>query len=122
MEIAGVKFLSHRLSYEFFVGPIPTGMLVLHRCDIPSCINPAHLFLGSNQDNTADKVAKGRHARRATHSHWLRGEQLWMAKLTEEMVLRIRSDSRSQSEIANELGVSQTLVSQVKRRKIWKHV
>ena len=53
-------FLAHRASYEAFVGPIPDGMFVLHRCDVKQCVNPDHLFLGTNADNMADKEAKGR--------------------------------------------------------------
>src|SRR5262245_11822437 len=52
---------THRISWQLHRGPIPDGMWVLHRCDVPSCCNADHLFLGSPQDNTADMMAKGRH-------------------------------------------------------------
>lgn len=52
--------IAHRIAYALYVGEIPKGAHVLHRCDVPSCVNPEHLFVGTNADNVADKVAKGR--------------------------------------------------------------
>ena len=122
MQVGSKKILAHRLSYEAFVGKIPEGILVLHRCDVPSCINPSHLFLGTDRTNSNDKVAKGRHARGPLHSVWSRGEKQHAAKLNPEKIRLIRADMRSQSAIAKDFGVTQTIISAIKRGKTWKHV
>ena len=61
------QYAAHRVSYEHFVGPIPQGMLVCHRCDNSNCVNPDHLFIGTNADNMNDMYAKGR---RPPESFW----------------------------------------------------
>jgi len=55
-----VRFKAHRIAWEIFFGPIPEGMKVLHTCDNPPCVNPFHLFLGTQKDNTQDAIRKGR--------------------------------------------------------------
>ena len=85
--------LVHRLVYEICVAPIPDGLCVLHHCDNPPCCRPDHLFLGTDQDNADDKVAKGRQATgqdvRANHDH-LKGETVKTSHLTGLDVLEIR--------------------------------
>lgn len=54
---------AHRVAYEYWIGPIPDGMYVLHTCDTPGCVNPSHLFLGTQADNCQDAVSKGRAGR-----------------------------------------------------------
>jgi len=70
--VQGVKWAAHRLAYTLYRRPIPEGMFVCHSCDNPSCVNPAHLWCGSHQDNMADAKAKKRIAR-ANRTHCPRG-------------------------------------------------
>jgi hypothetical protein len=105
---------THRYSYEQHSGPVPEGMLVCHRCDNPSCVNPGHLFLGTDADNMRDKVEKRRHARRDDHGR---------AKLTSEQVIQVRHDLAAgarQVDVASKFGVVQSVISAIKQGLIWK--
>jgi hypothetical protein len=62
LSVNGREMMAHRASYLAYRGPIPNGLCVLHRCDVRSCVNPEHLFLGTKRDNTQDMMAKGRRA------------------------------------------------------------
>ncbi|WP_366520184.1 HNH endonuclease signature motif containing protein [Chelatococcus sp.] len=107
----------HRLSYELLHGSIPTGEFVCHSCDVRACWNPAHLFCGTAQDNSSDMKAKGRH-RPAPQRGGANGNAL----VDEEAVRRIRLDQRPLKTIAAELGLHFTTVSDIRRRKSWRHV
>ena len=122
IESGGRKILAHRLSFVLHKGEIPEGMLVLHRCDNPGCVNPDHLFLGSNADNSDDKVRKNRQSKGSAHGSWSRGENHYRTQLTDEDIRRIRADSRPHKAIGAEYGISFSHVSDIKRRVKWKHV
>lgn len=106
---------AHRTSWEIHNGPIPNGMFVCHTCDNKRCVNPAHLFLGSHQDNMDDMVRKGR-------SRAPLGESNGSAKLTEPAVRIIRTSTATTAELAEQFGVSKALIGGVKRRLYWAHV
>jgi hypothetical protein len=109
--------LAHRLSFEIFRGSIGENKFVCHKCDNIICVNPDHLFMGTPSDNTSDMMKKGRN-RYVAHA----GERNGCSKLTNEQVVQIRSDHRVLRLVAAEYGISKTVVSQIKRRKKWKHL
>ena len=118
LTINGRKQLAHRRAYELANGPIPPGMVVRHRCDTPACVNPKHLDIGTQADNMADSVAKGRHGSQA--SPMLRhGQNNGMAKLTEAEVIAIRSDPRPIRALAKLYGVGKSSISNIKSGKTW---
>lgn len=114
--VAGEPKQAHRIAYELFVGPIPPGLHVCHRCDNPPCCNPAHLFVGTNQDNMDDRVKKGRQARP-------RGEDNPRAKLTMDQVREIRRRHAAggvlQTTLAREHRVVPQLICMIVNRQIW---
>lgn len=111
--IGGKYPVVHRVAYEAFVGPIPDGMSVLHRCDVPACCNPDHLFLGTHQDNMDDMVNKKRS---------IGGNH---RTLNESDVIAIRNrftDGTDRGELALMFGVSRTQINRIINRSMWKHV
>lgn len=105
--------LAHRVSWQLSFGPIPDGLCVLHKCDNPPCVRPDHLFLGTKADVQKDAASKNR----LPH-----GEDRPDAKLTVEAVMEIRkSVGVYQRVLAGKFGVSQSLISLVKHKKVWRH-
>lgn len=111
---------THRFSWTMHHGPIPTGMCVLHKCDNPACVNPVHLFLGTQADNLRDMNTKGRG--NPIGGRWARGSAHHGSKLTESAVVEIRSSAESLNSCALRFGVSKKLVLLVRQRKVWVHV
>ncbi len=106
---------AHRVAYQLFKGPVASGVVVMHRCDNPRCVNADHLQLGTHSDNHADMVSKLR------HNH---GERSYFAKLTEEQVreIRRRSKGTSQGDLAESYGVSRQTIARIISRETWKYV
>lgn len=111
----GKQYPAHRFAWEYKNGPIPEGLFVCHRCDNRKCINLEHLFLGTALDNMRDMIAKGRKVVGV-------GQKRTDAKLTNEQICAIRTDPRTQKDIAKSYGISQSNVSLIKQRKAWSHV
>lgn len=111
------RLLAHRVSYELAYGPIPDGMVVMHSCDTPRCVNPAHLSVGTHQDNNDDMTRKHRRA-----INVVSGEQNGRSKLTEDVVRHIRSSPLRNVDLARELGFSVGCIRGVRVRRTWKHV
>jgi hypothetical protein len=107
---------AHRFSYFINFGTIPDNLCVLHHCNNPSCVNPAHLYLGTTQDNTNDMLNANRQAK---------GEKNGNAKLTEKQVIEIiellKTDIK-QSKIAKKFSVTQTPIFYIKKGHTWKHL
>jgi hypothetical protein len=107
MTVDGKSVNAHRISWELYRGPIPVGLRVLHRCDNPICVNPDHLFLGTNADNMIDMILKGR------------GKK---AKLTPDDVRAIRADSRGCKRLARIYGVQPSTIRHLRSGKTWSFI
>lgn len=107
----------HRAAWTAFIsdGPIPSGIEVCHSCDNPACINPAHLFLGTHQDNMNDMMMKRRHS-----PHF--GERHGMSKLRVSDVREIKSSDTKACILAERFNVSRPTISAIRRGLTWKDV
>lgn len=111
------KYRTHRLAYQLTHGYISDELQVLHTCDNTKCCNPNHLWIGTTQDNTKDKITKGR-------ARYLKGEELPQTKLTQTQVDEIRrlSSTKKYTEVqlSNMFKVSRGAINGIRLRKIWK--
>lgn len=105
-SFSGVQWSAHRFAYVIGNGPLMAGLDVLHRCDNPPCVNPAHLFLGTHVDNMADMVAKRRGKPKA--------------KLTASQASEIRASGGRPIDVAREYGISPSTVSNIRAGRVWK--
>lgn len=117
MSVDGRLTGAHRIAWVLFKGPIPAGAQVCHKCDVPQCANPDHLFLGSRSDNMRDCAAKGRQfVPREVNSH-----------LTREQVLRVRAlkgrlGRGEAKRLTEELGITDSALSRLRRGLRWAHL
>ena len=108
--------VSSRVSWKLHFGPIPSGLLICHSCDNPPCVNPAHLFLGTDAENSADRGAKGRQ---------YIGSQVTVSKLNEAAIREIRSRSargEPTRELCNHFKVHKNTINRAIARITWRHV
>lgn len=105
----GRGFLAHRVSHVLFIGSIPLGKLVLHKCDVRLCVNPGHFFLGTDTDNARDSMLKFRKPSKLTSGSVRKARHLYKKGM-------------SQRRIAEMLGVTQPNISHVLRGNTWAHV
>ena len=109
---------THRLVYETLVDSISIGLYVLHICDNPACVNPDHLFLGTQKDNVQDCLSKGRRSIQ-------KGENNNFSILNEELVRtirRLRNNKLTLAEIANTLNINLNTIRNVVYGKTWAHI
>jgi predicted XRE-type DNA-binding protein len=107
---------SHRVSYILFKEEIPKNLCILHSCDNPNCVNPAHLRTGTQSENMDDKVSRDRQAK---------GEENGRSKLKEIVVreiIELSNSGISQKEIANQFEINNSTVSKIINKKRWKHL
>ncbi len=103
---------AHRVSYELYKGSIG-DFHVCHTCDTPKCVNPKHLFLGTNKDNTQDKMSKGRHNY---------GRNSKQKLLSLEIANSIRKEKGTMQQIAEKYNTSASQVCRIKNNQIWKGI
>lgn len=109
-QLSGKSRRAHRVAYEIAVGPIPKGMHVLHSCDVTSCVNPAHLHLGTHDENMREMVER---KRSASGGHTRR-------KLTQQDARDIRASSKTPMELARERGVSWSCIKMILRGRTYR--
>jgi len=122
----------HRISWLIHYGKPPLGMCVLHKCDVPNCVNPSHLWLGTNAENTLDRTRKRRSASwdrngsRTKPENLVRGIDQWCCKSCPEEVSAIRERYKYRSytmcRLSAEFGLKVSTINKILKMVTWKHV
>lgn len=110
---------AHRRSFQIFVGTIPEGHDVCHKCDNRACVNPGHLFTGTRLENMRDCVAKGRQAR-GDRLKTRKGDKSQFAKLSWDDVRAIRASTAPAKQLAAQYKVSSDNINRIRRNETWK--
>lgn len=116
LHCGGRRSMAHRFSWMIENGPIEDGIVVMHKCDNPPCVNPRHLAVGTHADNMRDMVAKGRHGAGGQH-----GIKHHAARFTEADVIAIRTSAKPHAELGRQYGVTPQTIAYV-RHKGWASV
>ena len=117
LNVKGKPMLASRVSYLLHYGEVPEGHYVCHKCDNPSCVNPEHLFAGTQADNVADMHNKGRDRKRG-----MPGSKHHASKLNDTAVKEIRQSDAPDSFFAKKFGVSRATIHAVRKGKTWTHL
>lgn len=112
--------LAHRVAWEAQYGPIPAGKVLCHKCDNPGCVNPDHMTVGTQADNVADMVRKGRENR--DPRPYQQGERNQNSRITADVVRSILLSPLPQREAAKAFGVAPSWVQRIRKREVWQHV
>jgi hypothetical protein len=118
IRVNGKYKRTHRVSYEIHIGKIPDGINCLHKCDNTKCCNPEHLFLGTQADNVADMIKKGR-------KRIFKGIELYEAKLNKTKILAIKKKIEKGIpvlKVAKQYGVNQVVIRGIASGRGWKHL
>ncbi len=120
ISVGGKLVPAHRYSWSLHNGPFDQSLMVCHKCDVPLCVNPDHLFLGTATDNMRDCKRKGRTGGGAKTP--ARGHNNGNSRLLPHEVKQIKALDLPQRRIAKMFGVSQALISKIKRNEMWRHI
>ncbi len=115
VKVGGKTKLAHRVAFEKAHGEIPVGLVVMHSCDTPACINPEHLSAGTQQQNVTDMIEKGRKA-------ILKGSSHGKARLSDEQVKEIFLSKLSDSALAKQLNINRSVPWKIRKGQLWRHL
>lgn len=112
-----VRWLAHRYFYTELVAPVPAHLVCCHKCDVRSCVNPDHIFIGTSADNVADMMAKGRQGKTGA-----KGERNGFAKIDPETAMSVRLATGTNREIAERFGITRSSAQAIRSGRNWRHL